>query len=561
MPEKYAYLQLTSSDGNHNKYYQMTENKDGSIDVVYGRVGVSANEVHYNYGRKSFEALKREKIAKGYQDLTSLHSERSLTQDSVMMDELRYQKSDDEVVSDFVEEIIRTSREFMKQNYQITIQEVTQKMIDEAEHDIGKLESIANSSSLGNIKLYHFNQVLNSLFMDIPRKMKQVEDCMAKSEADIPKILQREREMLDSIQANFSTYQSMTMIRESESEKEKTWMEANGLTIRTASYQEEDQIIAHLGRDYKGESMERRFVRAFAVRNEPLEERYQDFRKEHHMTPKEIRYFYHGTRTENVRSLLKMGMLLNPDAVATGKMFGQGLYFASNARKSANYMDTAGSIWNHGKRENGYMLIYSVAVGNYYMPHGALGHNFRGKDLPHGYDSVYANRRLTGLKNDEWIVYDEAQCAVRYVLEMRSNHARELSFHLNRSALRNQLQDGFTPLQETENGFRTQLLLDKIPKVAKEELDKFFSHFHPKEIYFDYHSSTDTLSFCILNQNDEMVRVTPELTGDDMHFLCREMKKEFAESEYHWKKLVENSGTEQEKNKKEQTIDFDEIEL
>ena len=484
-----------------------------------------------------------------------MHSQLTPTQDSRMMDELSYQKTDDEAVNFFVEDIIRVSREFMKSNYTITIQEVSQKMIDEAENDIKTLQNIANSSSLGSIKLYHFNQTLNTLFMDIPRKMGRVEDYMAKTERDIPKIIEREQEMLDSIRSNFSTYQSIKAIQESAKEKSKTWMEANQLSIQTASYQEEDEILSHLGKDYGGESMERRFIRAFTVRNEPLEQRYQDFRKAHHMQRRDIRYFYHGTRAENVRSLLKMGMLLNPDAVVTGKMFGQGLYFAPDARKSANYMDTAGSVWNHGRRASGYMLIYSVAVGNPYQPHGALSYNFTKKDLPKGYDSVYANKKLTGLKNDEWIIYDEAQCAVRYVLELSSYSAKELDFHLNRSALRNQLH--FTPLQETEHGLRTRLLLEEIPNTAKEELNQFFSSFQPKEIYFDYHSATDTLSFLILNQKDEMVQVSPDLTSDDTKFLCREMKKEFAESEYDWKKLVKENLSKKKLTEKEKPEEID----
>ncbi|MEE5994123.1 MAG: WGR domain-containing protein [Oscillospiraceae bacterium] len=90
------YLQWTSPIGNHNKFYEITENDDGSIDVNYGRVGQKGVSKHYC--GKTFYGLKSEKIAKGYQDLTSLHSQLTPTQDSRMMDELSYQKTDDECI-------------------------------------------------------------------------------------------------------------------------------------------------------------------------------------------------------------------------------------------------------------------------------------------------------------------------------------------------------------------------------------------------------------------------------------------------------------------------------
>ena len=97
MSKNYAYLQWTSPIGNHNKFYEITENDDGSIDVNYGRVG--QRESASITVEKLLWIKKSEKIAKGYQDLTTLHSQLTPTQDSRMMDELSYQKTDDEAVN------------------------------------------------------------------------------------------------------------------------------------------------------------------------------------------------------------------------------------------------------------------------------------------------------------------------------------------------------------------------------------------------------------------------------------------------------------------------------
>ena len=49
-----------------------------------------------------------------------------------------------------------------------------------------------------------------------------------------------------------------------------------------------------------------------------------------------VRQLWHGSRNENWLSIAKNGLLLNPNAVITGKMFGNGIYFATSSMKSWN---------------------------------------------------------------------------------------------------------------------------------------------------------------------------------------------------------------------------------
>ena len=160
---KYAYLVYVDQLSNHNKFYEAKLNDDGSIDVCYGRVGSSSNNHHYAPYEKNFHELISSKERKGYEDVTALHVVQGAGQNEKAKEELNYQEIDDSDIQELVELLVNSSREFMKSNYTITIQEVTPKMIDEAQRDLSMLIAIANSSEADTRSaLYDFNDTLSS---------------------------------------------------------------------------------------------------------------------------------------------------------------------------------------------------------------------------------------------------------------------------------------------------------------------------------------------------------------------------------------------------------------
>ena len=72
--------------------------------------------------------------------------------------------------------------------------------------------------------------------------------------------------------------------------------------------------------------------------------------------------FFHGSKNENFWSILKNGLLLNPRAAVTGKLLGNGTYFADKAIKSFNYTSLRGTTWAHGNSSVGYLAIFAVAI-------------------------------------------------------------------------------------------------------------------------------------------------------------------------------------------------------
>ena len=71
---------------------------------------------------------------------------------------------------------------------------------------------------------------------------------------------------------------------------------------------------------------------------------------------------------EQFGSIIRQGLLLNPNAVITGKMFGNGIYFAPSARKSFGYTSCSGSYWARGNDNTGFMGLYATAYGDPYYP-------------------------------------------------------------------------------------------------------------------------------------------------------------------------------------------------
>lgn len=545
---KYAYLQMTNATDNNNKFYIIYEMPDRSIEAIYGRVGTAhPAHKHYESWEKDFYSLKDSKERKGYKDVTALHSNKKATT-TTKIDDLDYKPVDDKEVHELITQLIKESRDFMARNYEITAEEITQKLIDETEDDLSILANIASTAYSSDAeKLSRFNIALQTLMTDNQRKMNKVADHLATSVNDFADIIEREQDMLDNLKGQMQNKQQNQQITPSK-QKDITVLEAKGLQMRPVTYKEEDQILAHLGRDYHG-SVERRYVRGFAVENAATRQAYEKFKADNDIGKDGVKLFYHGSKVENWYSIMKQGLSLNPNASVTGKMFGNGLYFASECRKSLNYMDTKHSRWNNGNRDSGYTAIYAVALGKCYMPTGCLSSSFDKTDVNRlGYDSVYAEKSRAGLQNDEYVVYDASQCTIKYLCEFTEPYVRELSFNCNRDILRNNISKGFKDIYSLGDGkMSADLCLENLPDNVRDEFMRLgFDDADMDKVRFIFYPAAEIsgkgrIEFEKVDIGGNTSPLSPNLTGDDKAFLMRETKKVFCESEREWQKIVEKS--------------------
>jgi hypothetical protein len=132
---------------------------------------------------------------------------------------------------------------------------------------------------------------------------------------------------------------------------------------------------------------------------------------------------FHGSANCNWVSIIKMGLLLNPNARICGKAFGNGSYFANNPFKSAGYCSSTYSRDRGIDGNISIMGVYRVATGNTYEPNGCIGgapekttellQMFKEKR----YDSTwYHAGGGVGFRNDEIIVYNESASCLKKLI-------------------------------------------------------------------------------------------------------------------------------------------------
>lgn len=533
--KRVAYLEYVQAEKNSNKFYIIMEQQNNSIDTMYGRTGKTMCSYHYD--DKTFEALYKQKISKGYVDKTSNHIEEISAMTSGKKEELSYKEIDNKEINGLVTDLIESARAFMKFNYAVSITDINKKQVQEAENDINILKTIAYSNRTehpSQLQLYEFNLALENLFLDIPRDMNKVSDFMAKSTADFDLIIQREEDMLNNIKSQLKDKE----IEKELPTKDITVLERYGVKIDPVTYKEEDNIISHLGNDYDKRNLENRYVTSYKVTNLETQKQFEQFKKDYKINESDVKQFYHGSKVENWWSIMKEGLNLNPDARTTGKMFGKGLYFAgeNECRKSLNYMDVKGSVWNDGTRGSGYVAIYDVALGKSYKPTHSLSSDFNFKDLKGGCLSVYADKHLTGLQNDEYVIYKQEQCTIKYLVEMKSRFARTKEYNLDRDKV--SLNNGLDEIIKIPEGYKIPVDLQNLSDSTYNQLKQNLPELEvTSSMDIMYDKQTDYISFNIETSSDGY-NTTGLFTNDDLSFLRREVKKAFVESEYEWKQLV-----------------------
>ena len=160
---------------------------------------------------------------------------------------------------------------------------------------------------------------------------------------------------------------------------------------------------------------------AWKVNNKSTREAYNKFIQNGAKT----QLLWHGSRNENWWSIINTGLKIRPsNAIYTGSMFGDTIYFANTAKKSFGYTSSASAYWTREHSDTAYMALFDVAVGNQLH----TDNNYNGlnsmtcdklskmKDKNgNPYHSVYAHKG-NQLRNDELVVYQNCQITIKYLV-------------------------------------------------------------------------------------------------------------------------------------------------
>ena len=389
---KVVNLAMVTDYANNNKYYRMTELGDGTWRAEYGRIGASPQTRIYPMSQ--WDSKYREKIRKGYTDRTDLCVTSVASRDN------SYKDIEVPSIQKLVDNLMNCASTAVKKNYTVAAEQVTQQMVTEAQ---GYINTLFKTTDI-NL----FNRTLLNLYTALPRRMYNVRETLASSSSDIPQILKREQDLLDIMKGQVIQHITTTQVTD---KKEITILEALGLKVREVSPREQSIILKQLGR------LSNRYVQAWRVTNKATQQRYNAYLKQSGITNTKL--LWHGSRTENWWSILQTGLVLNPSAAITGKMFGYGIYYAPSAQKSLGYTSLSGAYWTGGKSTTGYMALMDVAYGrpmdvySFEPQYSNLTANRLGN-----YDCLHAHKDRGMLRNDEIVIYREEQSTIKFLVEL-----------------------------------------------------------------------------------------------------------------------------------------------
>ena len=398
----YALLRYVDIHNNNNKDYEMCQVNENQFIVKYGRIENSKMEKTYSISE--WDKIYAKKIKKGYIDMTRYVSNQSVN---------KYKKIDNEVIEALVNQLLRYANDYVEANYTIEKSDVTEMMLEQGQNIVNRLSRYLEETGSYYSSVPYFNELLGKLFTVIPRKMKDTHDYLAKTEKDYPEIIEREQKNLDILSSVCDTANNSSK----KNTDKKTILETFGISIRECTEKEIEQTKSHLGTESA-----HLFDSVYYVSVDSLEKRQQQYMKAHNLNNKDIHYFYHGSKNENIWSLIKNGPT-NKHKTLNGSMFGKcSAYLAPRAKKSIGYTSLRGSYWASGSSNTAFMLVMKAVykkpldVYTYSNDYSCMTE----KKLNNlGYDSLFAHKG-TMLLNDEVCIYNDAQIVPRYLIKLKA---------------------------------------------------------------------------------------------------------------------------------------------
>lgn len=404
MEVKPTYLIMCSAK-NNNKYYNLFPEGD-MVRCEYGRVDATKTTTYYPISK--FESQVKSKIKKGYIDVTDLKKD-LVEEISTANPESPYKEIENAAIRAIVEKLQSLARETIQKNYTVKASAVTQDMVDAAQKII---DDLANC----NATVEEFDDKLLKLFTVIPRKMGNVRDYLASKPEEFSKIISKEQDLLDVMRGQIYVKPEVEPTTDVVEKKQQTILEELGLEMEETTA---DDVA--LIKTLMNESADK-FRKAWRVKNVKTQERFDKFVAENDI--KDTRLLFHGSRSENWFSIIKTGLMIRPsNAVYTGSMFSDGIYFAPKCQKSIGYTSLSGSYWAHGGNNTAYMALFEVAYGTPYViyQHDSSCYHLNYDVLQNKNpkcNCLHAKADKGMLRNDEIVFYRNDQMTIKYLIEI-----------------------------------------------------------------------------------------------------------------------------------------------
>jgi len=426
---KEAKYILSNIGNNNNKFWYVELYDDASTITRNGRVGKGEAVHPKSHGsmyaaEKFFDTKCREKERKGYQPLNVVGTQ---TGESVRVQPVSnlesIAKKQIKTNNSIVQKLIAYFTKVNAHNIcsatggQITFSNdtglfstplgiVTQSNIDRANN---LLISIGDKVATSDYD-YELERLTNEYMMLVPQDVGMRQVRVASFWHNLSAV-QRQKSIVDSLQASLvqATQAPQDAQDDAQTDAEKVFDVQLDLVTDKA-------VISEINRLYKGSKNNAhacshlQVKTVYAVQIATEQAAFESKGK----VIGNVKRLWHGTRASNVLSILKQGLVIPPSSSAhcTGRMYGDGLYFSDQSTKSLNY--SHGVTWGHGSADNNcFMFLADVAMGKSYKPTSGWGKRFPVA----GYDSTFAKAGVSGVRNNEMIVYKTYQASLKFLVE------------------------------------------------------------------------------------------------------------------------------------------------
>lgn len=391
-------LLMVTAD-NHNKFYNMHDNDNGTMTVTYGRVGSSS--VEKDYPISDWDKKYSEKTKKGYKDVTKNTSQLK-----------GFVACSDKELQQMLDYFYNVSRYTIAKETESV--DISDSATLEAQTQLDIMAKTMDVVNPDQNTLNAFNKALLQLFIIIPRKMKNVKDALCKSLDDRNFYIQKEQTLLDNLV-------TMSKSRPNQSGTE-TLDSAFGFRFGKCT-DEEIEFIKKKITDCGISGA--KFSRAWTVYNGQREAGFAEYLANNKLAKNDnnIKLYWHGTDPTRILSIMATGLGIG---YACNGCYGRGIYNAPKINKALGYASYDNNP--DGKRVT-YMFINAVITGNVFMVHGTSTHygaysvgnmdgeKFSSADL--GYHSIESDwGRGKGDPGSEAIVYNQNQVACKYLVEL-----------------------------------------------------------------------------------------------------------------------------------------------
>lgn len=433
-------LMFTSVTDNNNKFYEVTLYDDGTLEKRWGRVSSTGQSSRESGNERKFQSAVNAKISKGYVK-TSIISTKvdsgantsKIELDLIAKKDLTFGVTDvDEkkLIEALVDSLVQSNRHEIHKssNGQISIDEsgivktqfglVDAKTIEKARKALDTLGKRVEKSKFDdkyNLELKTYLELIpqkvpsqagwgNTFFTNYTTIANQL-DFLDRLEASIDLYSQKKKDALEQASKNEG--------------KDVNDIQLFDCTLRVVT---DKSVFDRINRMYQKtlntihSSSKLKLKRVYEVHHTQMK---KDFVE---MSEKigNVQQLWHGTRMFNILSILKGGIIIPPQNSTyqiAGRLFGNGIYLSDQSTKSLNY---SYGYWDSQNKDNHcFMFLTHAALGKEYLAKEAdKATGYRNSPLPYaGYDSTYAKANVSGVMNNEMIIYDKRQMNLSYLCE------------------------------------------------------------------------------------------------------------------------------------------------